>query len=156
MPRRWPWALAIAAAGGTAWLAYGIYTPKPIKVIDGDTVERGGVRHRLKGYDAPEIRQAKCPAEKKRGVTARARLEQLIATAKTTHLAPGLKLEKYGRMLSTLTIDGEDVAAIAVREGWGMRFNGGREPRPDWCFAKLPPVATPGTASAKAEQSAED
>jgi micrococcal nuclease len=106
-------------------------------------VDCRGIRHRLMGFDAPEIRQSQCSDERKRGVAARGRLEQLIVTAQSVELKPSRKLERYQRMLSTLYIDGENVADIAVREGWGMRYNGGREPRPDWCFAKLPPAKLP-------------
>jgi micrococcal nuclease len=107
--------------------------PYPIKVVDGDTVDRWPVRHRLVGFDAPEIRFAKCAAEKALGGTAKARLSEILAAAQRVDLVRvSARPDPWGRVLSRLEIDGVDVATIAIREGWGAPY-AGRGPRRDWC-----------------------
>jgi endonuclease YncB( thermonuclease family) len=53
--------------------------PERIMVIDGDTVERAGVRYRLTGLDAAEINHAKCLQECQLGIVTAAWLIELIA-----------------------------------------------------------------------------
>lgn len=67
-------AIIAAACFGTspAW-GRGVCT-----VIDGDTIRCGAERVRIMGLDAPEIR-ARCTAEYRLAVQARARLSVLIA-----------------------------------------------------------------------------
>lgn len=134
-------AALLVAGGAIAWL---VLSPTgEITVIDGDTIERNKVRHRLVGYDAPEIRRTACKTEKARGLAARSRLEQLLATASHVRITPTGKPDRYGRMLSRMSIDGEDVATIAVREGWGIRYDGRRDPKPDWCLVQPTPAPPP-------------
>jgi endonuclease YncB( thermonuclease family) len=119
-------ALAIGAAAVLHW-------PAPIRIVDGDTVDRRGLRYRLVGFDAPEIRRAKCPSERAAGRAAAARLAQVIASAETVQLVPvRLRLDVFGRILARLEVDGRDVAAIAIAEGWGVPHDG-RSKRRDWC-----------------------
>lgn len=106
-----------------------------ITVIDGDTVERDGQRWRISGIDAPEVHGARCPEERRRGIVAAARLIELLAAQGGRLIGTGR--EKYGRRLGRLMIGWpaageEDWAAIAVREGHAVAYDGkGR--RPDWC-----------------------
>ena len=110
-----------------------VLAPWPVTVVDGDTVDRMWRRHRLVGYDAPEIRRSKCPAEREKAMAAKARLAELIAGAQRVDLVPTRsKGDPYGRALSRLEVDGVDVAVIAIREGWGVAYVG-RGPRRDWC-----------------------
>jgi endonuclease YncB( thermonuclease family) len=107
--------------------------PAPIIVIDGDTVERAGVRYRLAGLDAPEINQAKCMQERQLGIVTASWLIGLIAK-RGAKLDTGAKLrrDKYGRVLARLLLGGEEWAEIAIRGGHGKAWDG-RGPRPDWC-----------------------
>lgn len=106
--------------------------PYAITVVDGDTVDRIW-RHRLAGYDAPEIRRPRCAAEREAGLKAKARLEELIAGGRDVRLARAQwRLDKYGRVLGRLTIDGRDVAEIAIAEGWGRPYDGRSKPE-GWC-----------------------
>jgi endonuclease YncB( thermonuclease family) len=110
-----------------------VLAPWPITAVDGDTVDRLGWRHRLVGYDAPEIRRARCPAEREQALAAKARLAELIASAQRAELVPTRgRADPYGRTLSRLELDGQDVAQVAIREGWGVAYTG-RGPRRDWC-----------------------
>lgn len=121
-------ALAFAIMFGVAALA-----PWPVRVVDGDTVDRWPWRHRLVGFDAPETRRPRCAAEREAGLAAAQRLRDLIAGAARVELVRTTwRLDRYGRVLSRLEIDGRDVAAIAIAEGWGHAYNG-RGPRGGWC-----------------------
>ena len=57
------WSAAVSAVAVLAWLGLvAALMPRPITAIDGDTVDRWPWRYRLIGFDAPEIRRARCPA----------------------------------------------------------------------------------------------
>lgn len=117
---------AVVAAGIVA------SAPYAITAVDGDTVDRIW-RHRLAGYDAPEIKRPKCAAEREAGLAAKARLEALIAGGRDVRLVRAQwRLDKYGRVLARLLIDGRDVAEIATAEGWGRPNDGRRKPE-GWC-----------------------
>ncbi len=107
-----------------------LWQPRVV-VVDGDTVDYGYWRWRLAGFDAPEIRQAHCPEERSRGKDAAQRLRSLVE-ARSPRLTYLGHLDKYRRPLGRLSLSGEDVAAIAIREGWGHPYDGDG-PRPSWC-----------------------
>ena len=110
-----------------------LLAPWPVTVVDGDTVDRMYVRHRLAGFDAPEIRRAKCQRERERAQAAKARLAEIIAAAQRVELVRmQWKLDPWSRVLSRLEVDGVDVASIAIAEGWGTAY-AGRGARRDWC-----------------------
>ena len=97
-----------------------------IRVIDGDTVESPyGVTYRLLGFDTPEIFSAKTPHEYALGMKAKRRLEQIISRGTVKIIESG-KLDKYGRTLATMTVDGRDVAEILIREGLARAYGGGK------------------------------
>lgn len=106
----------------------------PITVVEGDTVQQGEDRWRLVGLDAPEIHHARCPAEREAGVLAAARLVALIRAGGATldPVAGKRKRDKYGRRLGRLMIGGEDWAAIAIREGHAVAWDG-KGKRHDFC-----------------------
>jgi endonuclease YncB( thermonuclease family) len=118
-----------AIVGLVWWL---MTKPAPIQVIDGDTVKRSGITHRLKGFDVPEIKHARCELERVLGRAAKKRLEDLIREAQSVQLIVG-RPDRYSRFLSVLKIDGEDVQKICLREGW-CKLYVGRGPKPDWCI----------------------
>lgn len=136
LERRGRWSVAFTGVAVLLVLALVILlAPWPITVVDGDTVDRMWRRHRLVGYDAPEIRRATCPAEREKALAAKARLAALIDGAQRVELIQVKSAgrgDPWGRVLSRLEVDGEDVAAIAIREGWGAPYNG-RGAKRDWC-----------------------
>lgn len=130
--------LVVLAVGGCA-----LALPWPVRVVDGDTVDRGLWRYRIVGYDTPEIRRAKCAAERERALAAKARLAELLAGAQRVDLVRVRSgADPWGRVLARLEIDGRDAATIAAAEGWGVPYSG-RGARRDWCAIKaeaaLPP-----------------
>ena len=64
------------------------------------------------------------------GMKAKARLEQLIASG-TARIVESGKLDRYGRTLAVLTVNGQDVAAIMIGEGLARSYHGER--RQGWC-----------------------
>ncbi|MFB2593538.1 thermonuclease family protein [Paracoccus sp. p4-l81] len=102
-------------------------------VHDGDTIAmdcgQGQLTARIDGLNAPETRDAQCEAERAAGQRATARLRALVNGADLKIVRQGT--EKYGRDLIRLWIDGQDAAAILIREGLAEPYFGGR--RRDWC-----------------------
>ena len=102
-------------------------------VVDGDTVHIwcGGVRRtaRLTGFDAPETRSPRCPAEAALGAKATERLRALVAQGPVRLYRQGF--DKYGRDLVALTVSGRDVGDVLVAEGLAHRYHGAA--RGDWC-----------------------
>lgn len=86
-------------------------------VVDGDTVQLGGQRWRLEGYDAPEVfGRAQGQGERTAGVRAAVRLGEMLRDGRIEMevIAPP---DKWGRGRARLTIDGRDVAQAMRREG---------------------------------------
>ena len=106
-----------------------------VSVVDGDTVDMtcpgtGAFRARLTGYDTPESFEPGCVAEAQAAREATARLRTLVATA--GRIDPDIGgVDRFGRRLVRLSIDGRNVAAILIAEGLAVPYNGGR--RIDWC-----------------------
>ena len=105
-----------------------------ITVKDADTIRLAGdrVNTRLAGFDAPETGppDARCDAEKERGERARRRLVELLdGGAIDISYLPGV--DRYGRRLAYLRVDGEDVGAILIRERLAVPYSG-RGPKMDW------------------------
>lgn len=97
-----------------------------IRVIDGDTIESPyGVKYRLLGFDTPEIFDAKTPQEYALGMKAKKRLEQLLSRG-TVRIIESGKLDKYGRSLATLTVNGRDVGEVLIAEGLARAYHGGK------------------------------
>lgn len=123
--------LATGLAGVLA-IAWAWVVMSPVVVIDGDTVDRGPLRYRLADMDAPEIRRARCPAEREAGRAAKARLAAIVAGAQRVELLPVKARDPWGRVIARLEVDGRDVAVTAIAEGWGVAYHG-RGARKVWC-----------------------
>lgn len=127
--------LVISLIAVAALVALELYGPASasITVIDGDTVERAGVRYRLIGLDAPEISEAQCAKERVLGRAALQRLRELIASAHNVDLWPaGDARDAYGRQLAHLMVDGRDAGEILVGEGLANPYHN-RDARGGWC-----------------------
>ena len=94
----------------------------PARIIDGDTIDIAGERIRLHGIDAPEAAQT-CVAG---GVTwpcgqsATAALAEFIGGAAVSCRARGT--DKYGRTIATCYVQGEDIEAWMVLNGWALAY----------------------------------
>jgi micrococcal nuclease len=102
------------------------------EVIDGDTIRAPyGVKYRLMGFDAPETFQAKCDAELTLGKRAAERLKELLASGEVRIVESG-KIDRYGRTLAHLTVNGRDVGGVLIGEGLARAYDG-RAKRESWC-----------------------
>jgi len=102
-----------------------------ITVVDGDTVDIGGKRYRLQGYDAPEIYHARCGQERDRGLIAAARLIGVLRDGEiSVRVSAGR--EKWGRGLARVYVAGHDVSELLIAEGHARAYDG-KSRRQGWC-----------------------
>lgn len=94
----------------------------PARVIDGDTIDVGGMRIRLWGIDAPESKQMceRQGAAYACGHEATAHLRALVAGAAVA-CEPRVK-DRYGRTVAICRVGLVDVGAAMVRDGWALAF----------------------------------
>lgn len=91
-------------------------------VIDGDTIEVRGRRIRLHGIDAPEKDQ-RCHRNGRPwdcGREATAALDRLIGGR--TVACTELDVDRYGRSVAQCILNGQDVNAWMVRNGWAVAY----------------------------------
>ena len=102
---------------------------------DGDTcyvtVDGKKTKIRLLELDTPEISKPKCEIERELGLKARDYLNGLIAKASTIEFNTDYVEDSYGRILSYLIIDGEDVSTKIVNNKLGVVYD--RYNKKDWC-----------------------
>lgn len=119
-------------------LATLIYTATLLATVDGDTFKARvevwpGIdvvtSVRVEGIDTPEI-NGKCVQEKVAAQAAKQRLSGLLQSGKIT--VRNISLDKYaGRIDAFVEVNGQDVAAIMVSEGFARQYTGGT--RGGWC-----------------------
>ena len=115
---------------GFLWIVVEKVAGEEVRPIDGDTVAWRGMRYRLLGFDAPEI-EGKCPAEIAKAREAKRALQDMIARAEIIDIRPRGDLDRYGRRLAWLNLDGEDVAQDMIASGLAREYHGA--PRRGWC-----------------------
>lgn len=89
-------------------------------VIDGDTIELGSTRIRLYGIDAVEGAQS-CTTDGRAwpcGQYATGRMKSLTATRPV--LCEARDTDVYGRTVAQCRVDGIDIAAAMVEDGWAI------------------------------------
>ncbi|GLK74709.1 thermonuclease family protein [Ancylobacter dichloromethanicus] len=132
-------------------LALSLPATAGIYVIDGDTIVVGREHIRIVGIDAPETRQARCDAELRLGLEAKARVLFLLQRAcgplakadagrcLTIQRQPAP--DRYGRTLARIGVGGRDLGATLVAEGLARPYicPRGRCPaRKPWCEVPAP------------------
>jgi endonuclease YncB( thermonuclease family) len=110
-----------------AGLALGLATAtapaEPVRVVDGDTIEIGGVVHRIHGIDAPEAGQTCARAGGGRWPCGRMAIEALTRIVGTGPVrCAGQGTDSYGRTLSLCHIGGTDVGGMMVDLGLAWSF----------------------------------
>ena len=121
------------------------YNAKCLRVVDGDTVDVmidlgfstwKKVRVRLDGINTPESR-TRDKEEKKRGLAAKARLQQIIEVNDSEFLLKVNGIGKYGRalgeiMVKTVGRNPEDISLLLksvnkqlITEGHAVEYHGG-------------------------------
>ena len=102
---------------------------------DGDTcyvtVDGTNTKIRLLELDTPEISKPKCEQELEWGLRARDFINNRIENAQTIEFKTNFELDWFGRTLSYLIIDGEDISAELVRNNLGVVYKKGI--KVDWC-----------------------
>ncbi|MBL8581405.1 MAG: thermonuclease family protein [Rhizobiaceae bacterium] len=91
-------------------------------VNDGDSLTLSGQRIRLRGIDAPEYRQI-CRKDGEAypcGRQARSFLAGLIGERPVA--CRGWERDRYGRLLATCAVGGEDLALRMVEAGWAVSY----------------------------------
>jgi len=94
------------------------------RVIDADTIEIGGNKHRLYGVDAVELDQT---CRRRDGVewpcgkeAATALAEFLEGRTVNCEIWQGNTRDAFGRLVSVCYADGENLSAWVAREGWAV------------------------------------
>ena len=102
---------------------------------DGDTcyvtIDGQNEKIRILLLDTPEISKPKCDAELKLGLEARDYLNNLITNATTIEFKTDYTKDNFGRIVSFLIIDGEDVSAKIVSNNLGVVYD--KNNKRDWC-----------------------
>jgi len=115
------------------------YILSNIRVIDGDSIEATLDRGmgdssrkiiRMYGIDAPESR-TRNKEEKKKGLASKDWLLNTITNAESDSIEIVIQSHKkgsgkYGRLLGTLIIDGEDINKSMVDLGLAKEYHGGK------------------------------
>jgi endonuclease YncB( thermonuclease family) len=110
-----------------------------VRVIDGDTVELGGVPARLLEIDSPETFRSRCAHEHMLGLAAKARLTELLAGTEVSYQVAD-HYDRFGRLLARVFADGVDVGAVLLREGYALPYIAGPKAKAArlavWCPLK--------------------
>lgn len=125
----------LATAALASWLCGPLsaeqIAARHVYAIDGDTIDIGGQRFRLVGFDTPETYRASCDYERALGDLATSRLREIILSAGVVDVVVLPGLDRYGRGLARLEIRSRDVGKILIAEGLARPYSGGR--RAGWC-----------------------
>src|SRR3954453_16556508 len=116
--------LAIALAGSIGLFVRpsGRQVTGDVYVVDGDTLRMGQTALRLKGMDAPEMRQSctRDGASYLCGRAARDALITLVGGRKPLCRITGR--DRYGRSLARCSVDGRDIGGAMVETGQAVAY----------------------------------
>lgn len=103
------------------------------RIVDGDTMEHRGSRitYRPANFDTPEVaHRAECDAERAAGERATAAVQALFNDAERIDVRSTGRLDRYGRTVAFISIDGRDLGDILIERGIARPWRGRRE---QWC-----------------------
>ena len=86
---------------------------------------------RLLGLDTPEISNPKCEQEYALGIDARIFVNNLISEGVSIKFKTEYNRDFFGRILSYIIVDGENVSKKMVSNGLGVIYD--RSNKKDWC-----------------------
>ena len=86
---------------------------------------------RLLGLDTPEISNPKCEQEYALGIDARNFVNNLILEGVSIKFKTEYNRDFFGRILSYIIVDGENVSKKMVSNGLGVIYD--RSNKKDWC-----------------------
>ncbi len=102
---------------------------------DGDTcyIQYKGEKDkiRLLELDTPEINNSKCEKEYILGIKARDYINKLISNSYKIEFISDYKRDYFGRILTYMFIDGENVSKIIVSNELGVIYD--KNNKPNWC-----------------------
>jgi endonuclease YncB( thermonuclease family) len=99
-------------------------------VVDGDTFWYGGEKIRIADINTPEVSKPDCAEELALGERATDRLLALLNQGPFTLEPIDRNRDRYGRLLRTVTRDGDSVGEVLVSEGLAEEWTGHRR---YWC-----------------------
>jgi hypothetical protein len=99
-------------------------------VVDGDTIWLKGQKIRIADIDAPETHDYRCSYEKALGDQATRRLHDLLESGSITLKSVDRDVDRYGRKLRIVLVDGTSVGDTLVSQGLARYYGKGRRP---WC-----------------------
>lgn len=100
-------------------------------VVDGDTVDFEGERIRNSNLDAPEIgSRSRCALERKLGLEARSYAIQLVKHGRDFQIYDRSHVDRFGRTVAKLNIDGRDFGTSMINAGKGRKWTGRTS---NWC-----------------------
>ena len=113
-------------------------TYKVIEVKDGDTIV---IEHpdtfyqnpsiRLYGVDTPESYRPKCDLEKQMGEKAKQFIKTTLKSNKNIITLGKIDKDKYGRILTTVYVDGKDLSKLLIKNGLAREYFGDK--KQSWC-----------------------
>lgn len=102
---------------------------------DGDTcyIQYKGKKDkiRLLELDTPEINNSKCEKEYILGIKARDYINELISNSYKIEFTSDYKRDYFGRILTYMFIDGENVSKTIVSKELGVIYD--KNNKPNWC-----------------------
>ena len=99
-------------------------------IVDGDTIWYRGEKIRIADIDTPEVSQPGCAREAELGAAATRRMRSLLNEGPFSLEPVDRDRDRYGRLLRTVTRDGESLGAVLVDEGLAEEWGGTRRA---WC-----------------------
>lgn len=108
-----------AAATTSRGLVFGLCSEGGLTncVASGDSFYLGGKTVRVAAIEAPQIYGAACPREVALGRKSAAKLQGLLNSGELEMLKVGQDLDRYGLLLRSVAVDGNDVGRTLVAAG---------------------------------------